>query len=147
MRLRELTKQARDDLGSHALERSDAQTSRVAGLEGSHVRLRSQEPRLDRVGVPEEHLTGLGEGDRARAAGAVDEAQPDDALEGGDLLGNGRLRVARRSAARPNEPSSATPERDQVAETSSSQRSASMIGRYQAAGRCLGGASERHAHP
>jgi hypothetical protein len=94
MCLRELAQQARDDLRSDALERSDAQTAGVAGLEGSHVSLRGEQPCLDRVGVPEEHLAGLGKGDRARAARAVDQAQPHDALECGDLLGDGRLRVA-----------------------------------------------------
>ena len=37
---------------------------------------------------------GLGQRDRPRAAGALDEPQPDDALERRDLLRDGRLRVA-----------------------------------------------------
>ena len=60
----------------------------------AHVRLRGEEPRLDRVRVPEEDLAGLGERDRARAARPLDQAQPDDPLERRDLLRDRRLRVA-----------------------------------------------------
>ena len=81
-------------LRADALERPDAQPSGVAGLERAHVRLGREEPRLDRVGVAEEDLAGLGEGDRAWATGALDQPEPDDPLERRDLLGDRRLRVA-----------------------------------------------------
>ena len=71
---------------------ADAQSPGVAGLERRHVRLGSQESSLDRVCMPEEYSAGLGERDRSRPAGSLDEAEPDDALEGGDLLRYRRLR-------------------------------------------------------
>ena len=76
------------------LERPDAEPACVTRLEGAHVGLRREEARLDRVRVTEEDAARLGQGDRARASRALDEPEPDDALEGRDLLRDGRLRVA-----------------------------------------------------
>ena len=84
--LGEAPKEAGDDLGTDALERPDAKASGVPGLERAHVGLRREESRLNRVGVAEQDLAGFGEGDRAWAAGALDEPQPDDPLERCDLL-------------------------------------------------------------
>ena len=42
----------------------------------------------------EEQLAALGQRDRTRAAGALDQPLPDDALEGRDLLADRRLGVA-----------------------------------------------------
>ena len=55
------------------------------------------------LGVPEQELAGLRQRHGPRAARALDEPLPDEALEGGDLLADGRLRVAeplRRAAER-----------------------------------------------
>jgi hypothetical protein len=57
--------------------------------------LRGIELRDDRVGVSQEQPAGVGEVDAAWAAGALDELLADDALELGDLLAHGRLRVAK----------------------------------------------------
>ena len=48
----------------------------------------------DRLGVAEEELAGLCHRDRARAARALHEPLPDDALECRDLLAHRRLGVA-----------------------------------------------------
>ena len=84
--LGEAPQQARDDLRADALERPDAQAAGIAGFERGHVRLRGEQACLDRVRVAEEDLPGLGQRDRARPAGPLDEAQADDALERRDLL-------------------------------------------------------------
>ena len=94
MAVGEPPEQAGDDLRADALERADSETARVASLERGHVRFRGEKPRLDRVRVAQQDLPRLGEGDRSRPSRAFDETEPDDALQGGDLLGDGRLRVA-----------------------------------------------------
>ena len=66
----------------------------LAGAQRGHVRARRVEPVDDRLGVAQQELAGLGHRDRARAAGALDELLADDALEGRDLLADGRLGVA-----------------------------------------------------
>ena len=96
MRLAEPTQQGGEDAGTHALEGADAEPTRIAGFERQHVRFRREQSRLDDVGVTEEDLPGLGEGDRPGAAWAFDEPQADDALERRDLLRDRRLRVAER---------------------------------------------------
>jgi len=44
--------------------------------------------------VPQHDLARLGQRDRSRTAGTLDELEADRALERGDLLRDGRLRVA-----------------------------------------------------
>ncbi len=44
--------------------------------------------------MPQHDLARLGQRDGPRPAGALDELETDRALERGDLLGDGRLRVA-----------------------------------------------------
>ncbi len=44
--------------------------------------------------MPEEDPAGLGERDRSGPTGSLDEAEPDDALERGDLLRYRRLCIA-----------------------------------------------------
>ena len=94
MALREAAQEAWDHLRTDALERADSQASRVARLERAHVRLRREQPRLDRLRMAQQNAPRFGEGDGARAARPLDQAEPDDALECGDLLRNSRLRVA-----------------------------------------------------
>jgi hypothetical protein len=48
----------------------------------------------DGVGMASQQRASLGELDRALAARAFDQALPDDGLQGGDLVTDGRLRVA-----------------------------------------------------
>jgi hypothetical protein len=93
-RLGEAPQQRRQHAGPDALERPDAEPARVSGLERSHVGLRREHARLDRVRVTQQDAAGLGQRDRARAAWALDETEPDDALESRDLLRDGGLRVA-----------------------------------------------------
>ena len=76
------------------LERADAQRADLARLQRVQVGLRGLQPRDDRVGVPEQQLARLGERDRPRAAGPLDELLADDPLERRDLLADRRLRVA-----------------------------------------------------
>ena len=65
MRVREAAEERGEDADADALERPDAQASGVARLERVHVRLRGEQPSLDRVRVPQEHVAGLGQRDRA----------------------------------------------------------------------------------
>jgi hypothetical protein len=90
---REPPQELRQDARAHALEGADAEPSEVAGLQRAHVRLRGEQAGLDRVGVAQEHRPRLGERDRPRPAGALDQAQADDPLERGDLLRDRGLRV------------------------------------------------------
>ena len=69
-----------------------------------HVGLGREESRLDRLCVAEQDLTGLGQRDRARAARALDQPQPDDPLERRDLLRDRRLRVAELLGGSPERP-------------------------------------------
>ena len=94
VRLGESAQERRQHAGPDALERPDPEPAGVSGLERAHVGLGREEARLDRVRVPQEDAAGLGQRDRARASGTLDEAEPDDALERRDLLRDGRLRVA-----------------------------------------------------
>ena len=94
MALGEAAQESRDDLRSDALERADAEAAGVARLERAHVRLRGEEPRLDRLCVPEQDPARLRQRDGPRAARALDQPHPDDALERRDLLRDRRLRVA-----------------------------------------------------
>jgi hypothetical protein len=48
----------------------------------------------DRVGVLEQHLAGVGQGDGAAALGALDQSVSDPPLEDRDLLADRRLREA-----------------------------------------------------
>ena len=93
MALGEAAQESRDDLRADALERPDAEPAGVARLERAHVRLRGEQARLDRLGVPEEDPARLGQRDRPRAAGPLDQPHADDALERRDLLRDRRLRV------------------------------------------------------
>ena len=68
--------------------------ARLAGLERAEVGLGGLEARDDRLGVPQQERAGLGQRDRARAAGPLDEPLADDPLERRDLLADRRLRVA-----------------------------------------------------
>ena len=62
--------------------------------DGLELGLGIRETREDHVGVTDERATRLGEPDAAR--GAVHEPRPGLALEGGDLLADGRLGVGER---------------------------------------------------
>ena len=99
---------AGEDARADGLVRADAQRPGVAGGERLEVGLGRLQARRDALRVAEQQPAGLGQRDRPRPARAVDQALADDALEGGDLLADRRLRVAEACAARPNEPSLAT---------------------------------------
>ncbi len=71
----------------------DTEPAGVARLERAHVGLRREEPRLNRVCVPQQDPACLGERDGPRPAGPLDQPEPDDALECRDLLRYRRLRV------------------------------------------------------
>ena len=105
---RPLRAEAADESGEEvradALEDADAQRSRLSFGERGHVGAGRVEPGHDRVGVAEQEEPRLGRLHLARAARAVEELLPDDALELRDLLAHRRLRVAelaRRGAERP----------------------------------------------
>ena len=83
-----------EDARADRLVRRDPQRARLAGAQRGHVRARRIEPVDDRLGVSQQQVARLGHRDRTRAAGALDELLPDDALEGGDLLAHRRLGVA-----------------------------------------------------
>jgi hypothetical protein len=86
--------QPRDNPGADALVDPEAQRPRLAVREGAEVGLGGLDPRDDRLRVAEEHLAGLGQLDRARAARAFDEPLADDPFERRDLLADRRLDVA-----------------------------------------------------
>ncbi len=90
----ELAQEAREDACPHALVRADPQSAGCALCEGGEVGLGRLQPGDD--ARPRAGGAGAGrrERDRARPAGALDEALPDDALERGDLLADRRLRVS-----------------------------------------------------
>ena len=92
--LLEAAEEAGEDARADALKDPDAERAGGAFGERRHVGLRGVELRDDRVGVPEEEPAGVGQVDRPRAARAVDEPLADVPLELGDLLADGRLRVA-----------------------------------------------------
>ena len=58
------------------------------------IRFGRREAGLDRARVHEQTLAGLGERERLRDARAIHELRADDALERGELLADGRLRIA-----------------------------------------------------
>ena len=93
-RLPEPAQQGGEDAGADALVDPDAQRAGRALREGGHVGLCRVELGDDRVGVAEQEPPRVGEVDPPRASGALDELLPDHALELGDLLAHGRLRVA-----------------------------------------------------
>ena len=76
----------------HALEGADAQLHGVPA--GAELRFGRREAGLDRARVHEQTLAGLGERERLRDARAIHELRADDALERGELLADGRLRIA-----------------------------------------------------
>ena len=84
----------REDARAGRLEGADADGAGLARDE--RVAGRPARPRRPReaIAVRREHLAGLGQRDRARPAGPLDEARADDALERRDLLRDRRLRVA-----------------------------------------------------
>ena len=83
-----------EDARADALVDPDAQRPGRAFGEGGEVGLRGVELRDDRVRVPQEQPSRVGQVDRPRAAGTVDEPLPDVALELRDLLADGGLGVA-----------------------------------------------------
>ena len=92
--LLEAAEEAGEDARADALEDPDAQRAGRALREGVHVRAGGVELGDDRVGVTEEEPAGVGEVDGPRATRAVDEPLADRPLERGDLLADGRLRIA-----------------------------------------------------
>lgn len=71
----------------------------------------------DRVGVPEQHLAGVGQGDRAPALRALDQPVPDPPLEDRDLLADRRLREAQARRGAPERALAGDrPQRCEVAE-------------------------------
>ena len=85
---------AGEDARADRLVGADPERPRLAGAERGDVGPRRVEPRDDRLGVAEQEHPCLGERDRARTAGPLDERLADDALERRDLLADGRLGVA-----------------------------------------------------
>ena len=75
----EAAEEAGEDARADALVDADAERAGGALGERGHVRLGGVELRDDRVGVPEEQPSGLGQVDAPRPAGAVDEALADRA--------------------------------------------------------------------
>ena len=92
--LLEVTEQSGEEPRAHALEDPHAKRPRLAREQRGHVRLGGGEPGHDRVGVTAQQAARVGERDRARPAGPLDELRADDLLEPGDLLADRRLRVA-----------------------------------------------------
>ena len=80
--------------GARRLEGADSQDAGVAGSHRVEIGLRRREPGDDVAGVLEQHLAGLGQRHRPRAARTIDESMPDGFLERGDLLRDRALRVA-----------------------------------------------------
>ena len=100
----EAAHQRRQDALADGLVRPDPERPGLARGQRGEVRLGRLEPGDDRLRVAEQELAGLGERYRPRPAGTVEEALPDDPLEGRDLLADRRLRVAEalcRAAERP----------------------------------------------
>ena len=84
----------RQDAGPGGLEGADAQRARLAGPQRLQIGLRGLESRDDRIGMAEQQLTGLGQGDGPWAARPLDQLLADDPLQGRDLLADRRLGVA-----------------------------------------------------
>ncbi len=92
---RPLRAEAADESGEEvradALEDAHAQRSARALGERGHVGASRIEPRDDRVGVAQQEEPRLGGLNAARAARAMEQLLPDDALQLRDLLAHGRL--------------------------------------------------------
>ena len=82
------------DARAGRLERADADRAGLAGDELVEIGAQGAEARQQAVGVPQHDLARLGQRDRAGTARALDQLEADGALERGDLLRDGRLRVA-----------------------------------------------------
>ena len=89
-----LADQLGQELDGHALVGADAQPSGGAGGEVAELGLGQLESLGHRVRVPEQQSTRGGQRDRPRPAGPVEERLADGSLQAGDLLADGRLRVA-----------------------------------------------------
>ena len=103
--VRPLGHEAAHDGGEHAradaLERADPEPAALALRERRHVRLGGVQARDDRLRVAEQERARLGEGDRPRAAGSLEQALADEPLERLDLLADRGLRVAERRGRAP----------------------------------------------
>src|SRR5205823_8752449 len=86
--------QLREDARADRLVDADAEDARLAVRERREVGLGRSDPRDDRLRVAQKQLARLGQRDRLRPPGPLDEALPDDPLEGRDLLADRGLGVA-----------------------------------------------------
>ncbi len=80
----------RDDRGERARVRADREPGLARGAQLGELGVGGVEAARERVGVAEQQLPGLGQGEPARAA--VEQRRADLALERGDLLGDRGLR-------------------------------------------------------
>ena len=78
----------------HALERPDVDAADLAGQEALDGLAGGVDPGDDVAGVAEHELAERGQLDRSGTARPVEHGPADEALEGGDLLADGRLGVA-----------------------------------------------------
>ncbi len=83
----------REDLRPDALEDPHAERAGLACGEGREIGLGGLQARDDHACVAQQQLPGLGQRDRSRPPGPLDELLADDALERCDLLADRRLRV------------------------------------------------------
>ncbi len=79
-------------LGADTLKGADTECA-FAVEQPLHICLSGRKRRQHAVGVAKEKRAVFGEGNAPRAAWPVDQAHADDALEGGNLMTNRRLRV------------------------------------------------------
>ncbi len=91
--LAELAQHGRENARAGRLEGADADGAGRPGDERLEVGACLREACEHADGVAVEHLARLAQRDRARPSGALDELHADGALERGDLLRDGRLRV------------------------------------------------------
>ena len=113
----------RVELRDAALQRLWAVPGRPAELERAEVEVRALDEPEDRVRVLEQHVAGLGEGDRAAPLRPFDQPVPAAPLEDRDLLADRRLGEAEarcRAAERPF--TGDRPQRCEVAQLDTSPR-------------------------
>src|SRR3954454_24382724 len=90
----ELADHARKNARARRLERPDADPPGLAGDELIEIGAQRAEAREQAVRVPQHDLARLGQRDRPGTARPLDQLEADRALERGDLLRDGRLRIA-----------------------------------------------------
>ena len=90
----ELADHAREDARAGRLEGADADGPGLARDELVEIGAQGAEPCQQAIGVPQHDLARLGQRNGPRAARALDQLEAHRALERGDLLRDGRLRIA-----------------------------------------------------